>query len=225
MFTLRLIANICICLCCGFGFFYGFNRCYGKDCPLYIKAVTGAMGCMTSGRLFSVVLQIAGGQTVTRMNLGYLGVAGCFLFLYSANHGEIRTCLGKFRNRAASAVCLIAPIPILLLVYLIIRSEASVQYKQLGVVVALAVFFNAIYLFLFLVLPDSGNGFLRALRPYSLAALVFSYSQLGEIYFSIRQSAVMLIVTYAVLCLSGIVTVPLLVNRVAAWEKKEEANG
>jgi len=220
LLTLRLVANIAICICTGTGFFHGLVRCFGKQSPLFLKAIIGAMGCMMSGRLFSVVLQLCGGKDVARMNLGYLGVAGCFLFLYSANHGEIRVHIAGIRKRTASALGLLAPIPIIFLIYMIFTSKTSLQYKVLGLFIAIIVLFNAMYLFMYLILPDIGDGFLKMLRPYSLMALIFSYSQLGEIYFSIIGNKTMLIVTYAFLCTFGLFIVPILERRFSAFEER-----
>lgn len=80
---LRLIFNSTTGICAAFGFFYSLFTCFGEDEPLYLKAIIGSMGCMMGGRVFTVVLQLCGGENVSRMNLGYP-------FLCPADHGQER---------------------------------------------------------------------------------------------------------------------------------------
>ena len=98
-------------------FIYGVKNFFKKGKAYYLQIVTMGMGCYAMGSFYHLCQSITTGDLADGFTAAYLGRIGFFLFLFTANYGQMdgliddRTpSLKKFRY-----IALIAPATVALL--------------------------------------------------------------------------------------------------------------
>lgn len=162
------------CLGAGIGFLYGGVKAFRRGVALYLKLVVLALGSLFLGKLYGVVSLLTAGALPEGFHVGYLGIFGCFLFLFSANYGQMDgliddkdKAMQKYRwmGYAAPMVLSAGTFPMMF-------APASMEVKVVIGLVMRPAALGAYYNLKHLIFPDLGFGFVRAIRPCNLCALI-----------------------------------------------------
>ena len=161
-------------------FIYGVKNFFKKGKAYYLQIVTMAFGCYAMGSFYHLCQSITTEEVVDGFTAAYLGRIGFFLFLFTANFGQMdgllddRTpSLKKFRY-----IALIAPVMAALLYVPCALTEMPVSTKISLLFVWIAAIVSSYYNFKHAVISDLGYGFVKAIRPYNICALILTFTEL-----------------------------------------------
>ena len=88
--SMYLYLSLALTVCAGIGFAYGLFRFFRDESALYVRMIVFAIGCAMLGRLFETLLILVNGGLANGFHVGMLGIIGSFMFLFSANFGQMR---------------------------------------------------------------------------------------------------------------------------------------
>ena len=161
-------------------FIYGVKNFFKKGKAYYLQIVTMAMGCYAMGSFYHLCQSITTGDLADGFTAAYLGRIGFFLFLFTANYGQMdgllddRTpSLKKFRY-----IALIAPITAALLYLPCVLAEMPYSTKISLSFLWIAAIFSSYFNFKHAIISDLGYGFVKAIRPYNICALILTFLEL-----------------------------------------------
>jgi hypothetical protein len=99
----------------GIGFAYGLYRFFRDDSALYVRMIIFSVGCAMFGRLFETLQYLVNGQLGSGFQVGMLGVIGSFMFLFSANYGQMDSIVDDRTStfRKTRIIALAAPVVII----------------------------------------------------------------------------------------------------------------
>ena len=161
-------------------FIYGVKHFFKKGKAYYLQIVTMAFGCYAMGSLYYLCQSITAEEVPEGFTAAYLGRIGFFLFLFTANFGQMDGLLDdrtptfkKFRYLA-----LLAPVAVALLYVPCILTDMLISTKISLVFMWLAAMCSSYYNFKHAIISDLGYGFVKAIRPYNICALILTFAEL-----------------------------------------------
>ena len=161
-------------------FIYGVKHFFKKGKAYYLQIVTMAFGCYAMGSFYYLCQSITAEAVPEGFTAAYLGRIGFFLFLFTANFGQIDGLLDdrtpafrKFRY-----IALLAPAAVALLYVPCALTDMLVSTKISLIFVWLAAMCSSYYNFKHAVISDLGYGFAKAIRPYNICALILIFTEL-----------------------------------------------
>ena len=161
-------------------FIYGVKHFFKKGKAYYLQIVTMAFGCYAMGSLYYLCQSITAEEVPEGFTAAYLGRIGFFLFLFTANFGQMDGLLDdrtpafkKFRY-----IALIAPIAVALLYVPCILTDMLLSTKISLVFMWIAAMCSSYYNFKHAIISDLGYGFVKAIRPYNICALILTFAEL-----------------------------------------------
>ena len=161
-------------------FIYGVKHFFKKGKAYYLQIVTMAFGCYAMGSLYYLCQSITAEEVPEGFTAAYLGRIGFFLFLFTANFGQMDGLLDdrthtfkKFRYLA-----LLAPVAVALLYVPCILTDMLISTKISLVFMWLAAMCSSYYNFKHVIISDLGYGFVKAIRPYNICALILTFAEL-----------------------------------------------
>lgn len=181
----------------------GYTKPKGAWFPKYVAA---GLGCMALGCLHDTVYLFVTGYYADNIYIGHLGVVGCFLFLISASYGQLD---GIFddrskENRKYRLLALLAPAGMILIYILSMQaSRTSETMKVLEFFGWLPMIAASYFNFKHAILPDGGYTFVKAVRPYNIAATVYGYAEILYLTMYILEKPLLVVVCAAVLAVSA----------------------
>ena len=205
-------------------FIYGVKNFFKKGKALYLQIVTMGMGCYTMGSLYHLCQSLTSDEVADGFTAAYLGRIGFFLFLFTANFGQMDGLLDdrtplmkKFRY-----IALIAPVAAGLLYLPCAFTEMPVSTKISLALVWLAAIFSSYYNFKHAIISDLGYGFVKAIRPYNICALILTFTELVLqvlwANYDIEYGFVAIALSSVVFSVMSAVTVIALKRGVEAWK-------
>ena len=143
---------------------------------LYFLMIACAVGCHVLGYLYDVCELITTGTLSEGFTIGYLGVIGCYLFLLSANYGCMDGIIddGTPIMTKSRRIAWIAPVVALLLFVVNFFAEVPFETKRCYFFVWIPAGINLYYHLKHTLVPDMGFGFIKAIRPFNISALIFT---------------------------------------------------
>ena len=146
---------------------------------LFPKLISLGVGCIALGSLYDVSYLLVRNMQTNGIYIGFLGIIGCFLFLLSANYGQLdrlfddgSKVFSKHRILAG-----LAPVVVIGLFLPIFFSEAlPVSMRIFAFLGWLPVVFASYYNLKHALLPDCGFVFVKAVRPYNVTAVILEVS-------------------------------------------------
>lgn len=159
---------------------YGFYRLVSKKLPLYFQLSMVAIACLLLGYVFDICDYIVNGVLSDGYLIGYLGSIGSFLFLLTASVGYMDGIMddGSPKIKKSRLVALIAPAICLTLWVPNIFANVPISTKIVYSILWIPAMFSAYFNFKHAIIPDMGFGFVKAIRPFNVAALSFTFLQL-----------------------------------------------
>ena len=145
------------------------------------KFVAAGLGCMALGCLHDTVYLLVTGHYADDICIGHLGVIGCFLFLISASYGQLDGIFDDRSrgNRKYRLLALVAPLAMtLIFIPSLHTDQLSPVMKVVHFIGWIPMIIASYFNFKHAILPDGGFAFVKAVRPYNIAATVFAFSEI-----------------------------------------------
>lgn len=205
-------------------FIYGVKNFFKKGKAYYLQIVTMAMGCYAMGSFYHLCQSITTGDLADGFTAAYLGRIGFFLFLFTANYGQMdgllddRTpSLKKFRY-----IALIAPVTAALLYLPCFFAEMPYSTKISLSFLWVAAIFSSYFNFKHAIINDLGFGFVKAIRPYNICALILIFLELilQVLWVYYVNDYVLIVIMFVTVMFSvmSILTMVTLKRGVEAWK-------
>jgi hypothetical protein len=159
---------------------YGFYLMITKKLPLYFQLSMASIACLLLGYIFDICDYIVHGLRTEGYMIGYLGSIGSFLFLLTSSIGYMDGIIDDKSPELKKCRCIALIGPVFAVVLGIPNMIADVSiatkvvYSFLWIPAILSSYFNLKHA----IIPDMGFGFVKAIRPFNIAAVSFTLLQL-----------------------------------------------
>ena len=222
---MQIIINSVVCVCALAGLIIGVSSFFRKRQPLYSQLVTLAVGCAFLGRLYNVVVILCDKEIPHTFNTGVLETIGCFMFIFSANYGEMDSlCEKKLEGNkkytyigflapavlAAEAVCIIA------------LSRRPFVLRATYAAVLLFIMFTAYFNLKHLLIRDVEGGIIKSIRGYNFIALALESLYAAEILFDAFGLYKPKSIIYLLMSTCLIVVIPVLKKEITSWNVRQK---
>ena len=159
---------------------YGFCKMLSRKLPLYFQLSMAAVACLLLGYIFDVCDYMIHGVHDDEYLIGYLGSIGSVLFLLTASVGYMDGIMDDRSPQMKKSrwLALIAPVLVIALLIPNMFADVPAATKFIYSVVWIPSAFSAYFNLKHAIIPDMGFGFVKAIRPFNLAALSFNLLQL-----------------------------------------------
>ncbi len=181
-----IVINLYLFICACAGLVYGLAAMYKKKRPLYFKLMIFPIACLTFSRVFYLTTLLCYGKLPDTFNIGFLGFAAFFLFLYLPNVGPIDGLLdesdkGFIKYKLIALIIPVVELAIAVVAYFCCNVTISVRisFVVLSALAGFAGYFNLKH---FLV-PDVEGGIIRSLRQFNLVCILSEIFTLAEVAF------------------------------------------
>ena len=195
-----------------FSLVYGLLHFFKKGKPLFLQSITLAMACYALGSIYHLCISFTNATIMEGFTPAYLGRIGFFMFLITASYGQLDRIVddGSPKMRAANIIALIAPIAAGLLYipnyYANSNVSTKISYALIWIPAVAAVYYNLKHA----IIPDLDFGFIKAIRPFNIFAMLLGFAELLCLtawdYFSSVFLAVMSVI-FGILCVCTMVSV------------------
>ena len=161
-------------------FFYGIYMIISKKPPLYFQLIVCSVACYILGYLFDICEYYITGHFTDGYLIGYLGPFGCFLFLLTAGSGYMDGIMDDrtLKMKKYRYIALVAPVFAILVLlpnlFADLPNVTKIAYTIIWIPALLSSYFNLKHA----IIPDMGFGFVTAIRPFNIAAVVFTFLEL-----------------------------------------------
>ena len=134
-----------------------------------------AIGCHVLSYLYDVCEILTTGTLSEGFSIGYLGVIGCYLFLLSANYGCMDGIIddGTPVMNKSRKLAWIAPAMAVALFVVNFFADIPTATKNCYFFVWIPAAVCSYYNLKHTVVPDMDFGFIKAIRPFNIVALIF----------------------------------------------------
>ena len=215
-----LYLSLALTVCAGIGFGYGLYRFFRDESALYVRMIIFGVGCAMLGRLFETLLILVNGSLTNGFHVGMLGIIGSFLFLFSANFGQMDSIVddGSKKYRKTRLISFAAPLVIAAIFCCIAAAkginESTIPLGVESLFIALASYYHLKHL----IIEDVSFGLIKAIRSYNLLSLVYALLCMLEIYMkSFNFPAFAIVIVNVLQCAVLLVFVPVLERGVKKW--------
>ena len=205
-------------------FIYGVKNFFKKGKAYYLQIVTMAMGCYAMGSFYHLCQSITTGDLADGITAAYLGRIGFFLFLFTANYGQMD---GLLDDRTPSFkkyryIALIAPVTAALLYLPCFFAEMPYSTKISLSFLWIAAIFSSYFNFKHAIISDLGYGFVKAIRPYNICALALTFLELILqvlwAYYDDNYIIIVIMIVTVIFSIVSVLTIVTLKRGVEAWK-------
>lgn len=169
-----------VVIMCVFALAYGIFMMIKRKLPLYFKLSVATVACLMLGYIFDICDYLVHDYSSGGYVIGYLGSFGSFLFLLTASVGYMDGIMddGSPQVKKCRYLACIAPLLAGMLWVPNMFSDTSAGAKIVYSVLWIPAIFSLYYNTKHAILPDMGFGFVKAIRPFNIAAISFTLLQL-----------------------------------------------
>lgn len=162
------------------GIAYGIYMLITRKLPLYFQLSIFAVGCLMLGYIFDICDYLVHGIISEEYYIGYLGSIGSFLFLLTASTGYMDGIMddGTPKMKQSRYIAVIAPALAAVLWVINMLASVPVSTKVVYSVLWIPAMFSSYFNLKHAIIPDMGFGFVKAIRPFNISALSFTFLQL-----------------------------------------------
>ena len=159
---------------------YGFYISTSRKLPLCFQLSMASVACLMLGYIFDICDYVVNGVLSEGYFIGYLGSIGSFLFLLTSSIGYMDGILddGTPAMKKSRFIALIGPVLVAALWVPNMLSDVPVATKVVYSILWIPAMFSSYFNLKHAIIPDMGFGFVRAIRPFNIAALSFTFLQL-----------------------------------------------
>jgi len=212
--------SLALTICAAIGFAYGLFRFFRGKSALYVRMIIFSVGCAMLGRMFETLQLLVRGQLNSGFHVGMLGIIGSFMFLFSANYGQMDSIVddGSKEFRLVRIVSFIAPIAIMAAWFVVFvkngLSETTVALGVQTLFIALASYYHLKHL----IIKDVDYGLIRSIRSYNLLALIYALLCVVEMLTEMfNLPNICVVAVYLLQCVVLLAFVPVLERGVKKW--------
>ena len=215
-----LYFSLALTVCAGIGFGYGLFRFFRDESALYVRMIIFSIGSAMLGRLFETLQYLVNGQIETGFQVGMLGTVGCFMFLFSANYGQMDSIVDDHSKqfRKTRIISLAAPLVTIAFWLVIVAAKG---FNSTTIILGIETLFiaQAAYFHLkHLIIKDIEYGLIKSIRGYNLIALIYALLCMLEMLVkSFALPDFCIIIVYILQCLVMLAFVPILERGVKKW--------
>jgi hypothetical protein len=132
------------------------------------------------GYIFDICDYLVHGIVSEEYYIGYLGSIGSFLFLLTASTGYMDGIMddGTPKMKQSRYIAVIAPALAAVLWVINMLASVPVSTKVVYSVLWIPAMFSSYFNLKHAIIPDMGFGFVKAIRPFNISALSFTFLQL-----------------------------------------------
>ena len=215
------VINIYLLVCACVGLVYGLTALYKKKQPMYFKLMIFPIACQTFSRAYYTVALLCYGELPDTFNVGLLGYAAFFLFMYLPNIGALDILVDEqneniIRRRLISLI--IPTIEAAVAVVVLLAGSASlsirISFMVLSALAGFAGYFNMKHL----IVADVENGIIRSIRKFNLLSLILEILTLTEIGFGCFDYGTPVVIQ-ALLGILFVVFLPFLNKEAQKWTR------
>ena len=169
-----------VVLLAAIGVIYGIYMLVTKKLPLYFQLSVCAVGCLMLGYIFDICDYAVNGIRDEEYIIGYLGSLGSFLFLLTASTGYMDGIIddGTPKMKKRRYIAWIAPVLVAMLWIPNMFADIPIAGKVIYSILWIPAMFSSYFNLKHAIIPDMGFGFVKAIRPFNVAALTFTFLQL-----------------------------------------------
>ena len=215
-----LFLSLALTICAAIGFGFGLFRFFRSESALYVRMIVFAIGCAMLGRLFETLQLWVLGQLYNGFHVGVLGIIGSFLFLFTANYGQMDSIVddGSRRFRKTRIIALAAPL-VVIAVWGVIAgtkgfNDTTLSLGLESIFIGLASYYNLKHL----IIEDVETGLIRSIRSYNLLSLIYAMLCMFEMLVKCYNLPEVFTVIVTVLqCILLLAFVPVLDRGVKKW--------
>ena len=159
---------------------YGICISTVRKMPLYFQLSMATVACLMLGYIFDICDYIVNVELPEGYFIGYLGSIGSFLFLLTASVGYMDGIIddGSPEIKKCRYIALIGPIAAAIILIPNILADVSISTKVIYSILWIPAMFSSYFNLKHAITPDMDFGFVKAIRPFNVAALSFTFLQL-----------------------------------------------
>ena len=221
---MQIVINAVVCACALAGLIYGLVSFFKKRQPLYSQLVTLGIGCAFLGRLYNVVVIVCNDEIPSTFNTGVIATIGCFMFIFSANYGEMDSlCEKKLPgNKKYRVIGLAAPV--------LLAAEAAciVAFGSCGIVLRITyaavlgfIMFAAYFNLKHLLIRDVEGGIIKSIRGYNLIALLLEFLYAAEMMLDAFEIIKPKSIVYVLMSICLLAIIPVLKREITSWKVRQ----
>ena len=164
-----------------FSLIYGLKHFFKKGKPLCLQSITMAMASHALGSIYHLCQTLTSDNLVEGFTPAYLGRIGFFLFILTANYGQLDRIVddGTSKMRPARILALVAPVmAILLYIPNALIDDVTIATKIVYALVWVPAIFCVYFSLKHAIIPDLDFGFIKAIKPSNVFVLLLCFSEL-----------------------------------------------
>ena len=217
---MHMYLSLAMTISAGIGFGYGLYRFFRDESALYVRMIIFSVGCAMFGRLFEMLQYLVNGELGSGFQVGMLGIIGSFLFLFSANFGQMDSVVddGSPVFRKTRLISLAAPL-VIIAIWCLIACTKGLNKTTIPLGIETLFIAQASYFHLkHLIIKDVEYGLIKAIRNYNLFALIYALLCMLEMLVeSFNLPVFCIVIVYVLQCIVLILFVPVLERGVKKW--------
>lgn len=215
--------NLYMLICSGFGMFFGIARFMSKKRPpMYFLFILFAIMSVFLSRVYYFVNILLYKNVPEVFNLGFIGYAAMFLYMFFANYGQI-DCLVDDRKtlklRYRIIPIILPAAELLFSFYAFLFGTVNITIRISFVVISVLAGFAGYLNIKHFIIPDVDFGIVKAIRGYNLIAFLIGIFSLAEIGLSIFEHNGIILYIQIILGILYAVAIPVLNSEVKKWTR------
>ena len=159
---------------------HGVRMTIARKLPLYFQLSMAAVACLLLGYIFDVCDYLVNRLLNEGYMIGYLGSIGSFLFLLTGSIGYMDGIIddGSPPMKKCRYIALIGPAVAMVLWVPNLLADVPVATKVVYTLLWIPAMCSSYFNLKHAIIPDMGFGFVKAIRPFNIAAVSFTFLQL-----------------------------------------------
>lgn len=215
--------NLYMLICSGFGLFFGIGRFMKKKRPpTYFLFILFAIMSAFLSRIYYFVTVAFYGSVPDVFNVGFIGYAAMFLYMFFANFGQLDCLVDDRRTLKARYRIIPVIIPAVELffgIYSLAFGTAKLSVRIPFLIISVLAGFAGYMNIKHFIIPDVDFGIIKAIRGYNLLAFLIGIFSLAEIGFSLFGVTGIIFYIQIILGVLYAAAIPLLNSEVKKWTR------
>ena len=217
------LSDVIILISMIFIILYGVKHFFKKGKAFYARLITLGMACYAMGTLYHLCQTLTADDVTEGFTSSYLGKMGFFLFLFTANYGQMDSLLddGHICFKKSRYIAIIAPIVAGLLFIPCLVVEMPLSTKISFGLVWVCAILSAYYNLKHTIIDDCGFGFAKGIRPYNACAVALTFIEFVQLViwsnYDIDGGFILIAITSTLFSVMAIITMINLKRGIEAW--------
>lgn len=210
-------------ICSGFSLFFGVAQFMKKKRPpMYFMFVLFAIMSAFLSRVYYFVTVALYGSVPEVFNLGFIGYAAMFLYMFFANYGQI-DCLVDDRKMLQTryrVIPVIVPaVEFLFAIFALIYGTVNISIRIPFLIISVLAGFSGYLNIKHTIIPDVDFGIVKSIKGYNIIAVLIGFFSLAEIGLSIFEINGIILYVQIVLGILYAAAIPVLNREVKKWTR------